>query len=166
MCKCKRQGEGQGQEQGKMKYREVDAVMNKLERAINKANDQLIAFSDSIPATYKSEAMQITKALFDNMSKDEIVDGILDDDVLSFDNLMEREDVRDAIAKSETIMAEGYSKSAEVNIKFIEADEYINPIMESIVDDVIIFGINDDIRNRIIEFEAELDRIVSEITNL
>jgi F0F1-type ATP synthase membrane subunit b/b' len=157
MCNCKRN------ENGQTNNRDVEAVMNKLDRIVADANDKLQEVIADIPAKHKQEIEKITKDLFDNMSKEDIVNGILDNDVLSFKNLMAREDVKDAIDKSEAILNDGYNMVAEVTLKLFDADQEYNPIMEAIVDDTIIFGINDDIRNRIVKFEADINSIVADI---
>lgn len=141
---------------------QVEAVRRKIERIVEDAFDRLETAVMNSKVDIKGQTEVINKKLFDGITKDELVKAIVNEnDELDFSGLLSREDVQNAIAECKALRENALEQSFN-NVKRIRACEIaINELSQSIMDDVIIFGITADTKLKL----ASLDSRVSDIIN-
>jgi hypothetical protein len=154
MCKenCKCNGE------------QIEAVRRKIEQMTESALDRLQEAVAKTEVDIKGKTAEINATLFDGITKEELVAGIVNEyDELSLEGLYDREDVQEAIRQSEKLKMEGFNHAMEIGGKLHSCEMQINELATSIMDDVLIFGVNDATKLSISTFNAKVDRILSTI---
>ena len=142
---------------------ELTAVSNKVTRMVADAFDAMDEQVSGISSVTDAGASEITKKLFNNMTKGDIVAGILDGDTLSFKNLMAREDVQVALKATETLHVKTFEDAFAFGEKMLKGEAEIRNLADLIIEDTIIFGITDDVRNNIVTLEGVIESVLNNI---
>ena len=141
----------------------VLAVRNKVNRMIDNALMTLEEKASKRVIDVQAEASTITEKLFKNMTKQDIVEGILDDDTLSFKNLLARDDVQKALDQTQKLYMSTLENSMDIGNRLSAAELQITEMAEVILEDVIIFGVTSKLRSQLMTLESKLDAILATI---
>jgi len=143
---------------------QYNAVRNRVERMVEGAMDRLEEVVLGMQETASIEIAEVNRKLWDGMTKAELVAGIVDsNDMLSFDGLMEREDVQTAMAKSQDIQFNAFQKAGEIGGAVFNAEVTINDQAEKIMEEFVIFGMCDNVKTMLVDFESFIDSKLSAI---
>lgn len=143
---------------------QVEAVRRKIERMTELALDRLENCVEQNQIDVSAQISELNAKLFDGISKEELVASIVnEDDVLSFEGLLAREDVQTTIAQSEELSMNAFKRSIEIGGKLHIAEMKINNLANELMDDVIIFGVTEENKERLISFDTKVDEILSTV---
>lgn len=148
---------------------EVTAVRNKVNRMVDEALTALEAKAQQSAVDVDAEVATIDKKLFSGIAGKGLSGKALrellvnEQGMLTLDKLMEREDVQGALKQTQEVYTNAFQYAIEVGGKLSEAETKINDLAEIIMEDVIIFGITDTVRDNIVSLEGQIADILSEI---
>lgn len=127
----------------------TSALMEKLHMVVDTFDLKVDAKIAEMQSANLAEIKEINRKLFDGITKKELVEGIVDNDVLSFKGLLERPDVQLAISESTILHAMNMDMVMGMGSKIQTLEGDIRKSIREIELDIIIQGCTKAIAYRI-----------------
>ena len=132
--------------------KDVEVVTRKLMGIVDEANTVNLQAKGVL--TVQSDIAKINKTLWDSITKKELVDMLVQNDLLTLDGLVADVRVESALNATKAVLDEAMDEQI-ANIKeTLNHVELVNVLTDRILDEVYIYGITDKVRDMITEFEA------------